>query len=143
MEDCEKYLEEALDYIGQNNILSPLLVLEILSDTKDKGESKSNKQEASGLSLNKPKPNNKQLRFKVLKKFLINKLKTQVESIEKNNDKVDEHMKSINSMKSEIGRMKSTARTFDKKICDHCEKELQLPTVHFLCSHSFHEHCVD
>lgn len=73
----------------------------------------------------------------------MGKLKTQVESIDKNNEKVEEHMKNINSMKSEIVRMKQTARTFDKKTCDHCEKELQLPTIHFLCAHSYHEHCVD
>ena len=66
-----------------------------------------------------------------------------MESIDKNNDKVEDHMKSINSMKREIVAMKQTARTFDKKTCDHCEKELQLPTVHFLCNHSYHEHCVD
>lgn len=147
VEDCEKYLEEALEYIGENNILSPLLVLEILSDTKEKdtrSNNKGNRQEGSGLNVpKKSSSKTNQLRFKVLKKFLISKLKTQVDSIEKNSDKVEEHLKSINSMKSEISRMKSTARTFDKKVCDHCEKELQLPTVHFLCSHSYHEHCVD
>ena len=39
------------------------------------------------------------LRFKVLKKFLMTKLKSQTDSIDKNNDKVQEHMKNINSMK--------------------------------------------
>jgi hypothetical protein len=33
-------------------------------------------------------------------------------------------MKNIDSMKGEINRMKQTARTFDKKTCDHCDKEL-------------------
>lgn len=42
IEDCEKYLELALEFIGQNNVLSPLLVLEILSDTKDKKTNSAN-----------------------------------------------------------------------------------------------------
>lgn len=32
VEDVEYFLEEALEFIGKNNVLSPLLVLEILSD---------------------------------------------------------------------------------------------------------------
>ena len=81
-EDCEFFLEQALDYIGQNNVLSPLLVLEILSDTKEaKGEDYPKLKRVVSTKQNV-------LRFKVLKKFLLNKLKTQVESIDKNNDKV-------------------------------------------------------
>ena len=141
------YLEQALEFIGQNNVLSPLLVLEILSDTKEKKSKQANSQDDNiGVKKSKsfePKEKINVLRFKVVKKFLMGKLKTQVESIDKNNEKVEEHMKNINSMKAEIIRMKQTARTFDKKTCDYCDKELTLPTIHFLCSHSYHDHCVD
>jgi hypothetical protein len=49
-----------------------------------------------GLKIKKASAKPNMLRFKVLKNFLLAKLKTQVDSIEKNNDKVDEHMKNIN-----------------------------------------------
>jgi hypothetical protein len=63
-------LEQALDYIGQNNVLSPLLVLEILSDTKEvKREDEPKLKRVVSAKQNV-------LRFKVLKKFLLNKLKT-------------------------------------------------------------------
>jgi hypothetical protein len=39
--------------------------------------------------------------------------------------------------------MKTTARNFDVKNCAACGKELQLPTVHFMCGHSYHEFCVE
>ena len=65
--DSEKYLEMALDHIGQNNILSPLLVLEIVQK----------------------KPT---IRFKVLKKYLLDRLESQDKVIKKNNKKVEENM---------------------------------------------------
>lgn len=72
VEDCEFFLEQALEYIGDNNVLSPLLVLEILSDTKD-----SKKEEETGARLKRQTSTKTNvLRFKVLKKFLIKKLKT-------------------------------------------------------------------
>ena len=65
-------MEQALEYIGDNNVLSPLLVLEILSDTKD-----SKKEEETGARLKRQTSTKTNvLRFKVLKKFLIKKLKT-------------------------------------------------------------------
>ena len=56
---------EALDFIGSNNVLSPLLVLEILQEKKD-------------------------LKFKVLKKFMMTKLKAQTKTIKEKKRKVDE-----------------------------------------------------
>ena len=68
MEDrftCERFLTKALDYIGQMNILSPLLVLEILSNKKD-------------------------LKFEVLKRFLKLKLEQQTSTIKQKKKKVME-----------------------------------------------------
>ena len=48
-DDCEIYLEKALEKIGEKNILSPLLILEIVA--------------------NKPS-----IKFKVLKKYLLERL---------------------------------------------------------------------
>ena len=48
-QDSERYLETALAFIGQKAILSPLLVLEILQTKKN-------------------------LKFKVLKKYLLDRL---------------------------------------------------------------------
>ena len=86
--DSEKYLEMALDHIGQNNILSPLLVLEIVQK----------------------KPT---LRFKVLKKYLLDRLESQDKVIKKNNKKVEENMQKINEIKKEITELKTTAKNFN------------------------------
>lgn len=49
----------------------------------------------------------------------------------------------IDQMREDIRLMKQQAKNFDQKTCDACNKELVLPSVHFICGHSFHEFCVD
>ena len=109
----------ALKDIREKNILSPLLVLEIL----------------------KRNPN---LRFGVLKSFMLEHLKTQQKRIDKHNARLNEEMTKIRNCKSEIAKMKQTAIDFNnKKTCDQCKRELSLPTVHFMCKHTYCESCVD
>lgn len=66
----EAYLQKALQIIGDNKILSPLLVLEIVQAKKN-------------------------LKFKVLRKYLLERLKQQDEVIKKSKRKVDENMEHI------------------------------------------------
>ena len=101
--------------------MSPLLVLEIL----------------------KRNPN---LRFGVLKSFMLEHLRTQQKRIDKHEARKNEEMTKIKSCKNEIAKMKSTAIDFNnKKTCDleGCKRELNLPTVHFMCKHTYCESCVD
>ena len=121
MEDkyqCETYLMKALDYIGKMNILSPLLVLEILS-------TKSN------------------LKFMVLKKFLKLKLEQQTATIKQKKKKVTEIRNEIVENQTQTVQMKTTAINFEQKCCAECNQPLQLPTIHFMCGHVYHEFCID
>lgn len=36
-----------------------------------------------------------------------------------------------------------SAKIFQKTKCSMCNSPLELPSVHFLCSHSFHQHCFE
>lgn len=38
--------------------------------------------------------------------------------------------------------MKYSARTFQASKCQNCKSPLELPSVHFLCMHSFHVRCL-
>jgi len=111
-------MKVALKEIREKNILSPLLVLEILKEDKN-------------------------MRFGVLKSFLLENLKNQVGHINRLNDKLKKDLDDIATYKNEIVKMKSTARNFDQKTCALCTKELSLPTVHFMCNHTYHEFCVE
>ncbi len=87
-DDCEIYLEKALQKIGENNVLSPLLILEIVAN----------------------KPN---IKFKVLKRFLLNRLQTQDKAINKNKKKVEDNLDKISKMKAEITDLKTTCKSFN------------------------------
>ncbi len=111
-------MEKALNIIGEKNILSPLLILEIIQ--------------------NKPK-----LKFKVLKKYLLDRLETQDKVIKKNNKKVEDNMSKIKKIKEEIVELRTTAKSFNQKECSLCDKKLSLPTIHFMCGHTYHDFCVE
>lgn len=115
-------IKKALDFIiAQENgkekkeeILSPLLVLEIL----------------------KSRPN---LKYKVIKQYLLNRLEIQDGLIVKNTAQVNENMEKIKKMRNEIHDLKTQAKNFNPKKCDSCQNALQTPTIHFMCGHTFHD----
>lgn len=128
--DRDKYIKMSLDHIGKNKILSPLLVLEIFGSAAD-------------------------MKFEVIKDFLVEKLKEQQQVIRGNlegstNSKqevekqgVKQMTEHIETMREDIQRMKRTSKNFDQKDCNACGQELKLPTVHFLCGHVYHEYCAE
>ena len=85
--DAEEYLSKALEIIGEHKILSPLLVLEIVQAKKN-------------------------LKFKVLRKYLLERLKSQYEVIKKSKKKVDENMEQITKMQAEVIELRTSAKTF-------------------------------
>jgi hypothetical protein len=52
-------------------------------------------------------------------------------------------MSKIGEMKKEIVELKTTAKNFNQKECSNCDKKLTLPTVHFMCGHTYHDYCVE
>jgi hypothetical protein len=48
----------------------------------------------------------------------------------------------IEQMRREIYELKTSARKFQSSKCANCEGKLQLPSVHFMCMHSYHQHCL-
>lgn len=84
---AEKYLKECLKTVGEQNILSPLLVLEILKSKSD-------------------------LKFEVLKPFLLKKLKDQSDQTKQLRKKSDDTTAKIDEMRESINRMKRSAKNF-------------------------------
>jgi hypothetical protein len=70
-------------------------------------------------------------------------LKQQDEVIKKSKVTTDENMEHIQKMQNEIVEIKTQARLFSTKDCVQCGQKLELPTIHFMCGHSFHDLCVD
>lgn len=47
------------------------------------------------------------------------------------------------SRKKEIEELGNKPVIFQSRRCMYCRDPLDLPTVHFLCKHSFHQRCLD
>lgn len=45
-------------------------------------------------------------------------------------------------MKEEMTDLKTQARKFYSTKCAGCDGNLQHPSVHFMCMHSYHSHCL-
>ena len=56
---------------------------------------------------------------------------------------MEENLKKIKEMRSEINDLKTSAKNFNPKKCDSCSSALSLPTIHFMCGHTFHDQCIE
>ena len=45
-------------------------------------------------------------------------------------------------MREEIHELRTSAKMFQTHKCTMCNSPLDLPAVHFLCMHSFHQRCL-
>lgn len=113
----ETLIPKILKYLEQIHTLSPLLILSILSK-------------------------NKNIEYKYVKDFFLNKLKQDKASIDKDREIVAKKTKKANESRAEYRKLKTTAKTFQSNHCAQCLNSLSFPSVHFMCGHSFHENCL-
>ncbi|MEQ2204058.1 Vacuolar protein sorting-associated protein 11 [Xenoophorus captivus] len=117
-EDCKAYISEVLHHIDQKNLMPPLLVVQTLA-------------------------HNSTATLSVIKDYLINKLQRESQQIEDDECKICQYREETAHLRSEIQELKASAKIFQKTKCNMCNSPLELPSVHFLCSHSFHQHCFE
>ncbi|TRY90571.1 hypothetical protein DNTS_018353 [Danionella cerebrum] len=75
--------------------------------------------------------------------YLINKLERESQQIEEDERKIRQYREETAHLRAEIQELKTCAKIFQKTKCSMCNSPLELPSVHFLCSHSFHQHCLE
>uniref|UniRef100_A0A8C8IV98 PEP5/VPS11 N-terminal domain-containing protein n=1 Tax=Oncorhynchus tshawytscha TaxID=74940 RepID=A0A8C8IV98_ONCTS len=68
---------------------------------------------------------------------LINKLQRETQQIEDDERKIRQYREETAHLRTEIQELRSSAKIFQKPKCSMCNSPLELPSVHFLCSHSF------
>uniref|UniRef100_A0A4W4G2E4 Vacuolar protein sorting-associated protein 11 homolog n=1 Tax=Electrophorus electricus TaxID=8005 RepID=A0A4W4G2E4_ELEEL len=117
-EDCKAYISEVLQHIDLNNLMPPLLVVQTLA-------------------------HNSTATLSVIKDYLINKLQRESQQIEEDERKIRQYREETANLRSEIQELRTSAKIFQKTKCTMCNSPLELPSVHFLCGHSFHQHCFE
>lgn len=110
------YLPELLHVIGTEKLLSPILVLDCLASTST-------------------------YKLGDVRKYLINILKAENEVITREKELATKYKGESDNMKCQITNIQESPITFQSSKCAACSRPLELPTVHFLCQHSYHQHC--
>ncbi|XP_071522606.1 vacuolar protein sorting-associated protein 11 homolog isoform X2 [Panulirus ornatus] len=54
-----------------------------------------------------------------------------------------QYSEETSKMRESIRELRTSATQFTATKCNICNNELELPSVHFLCRHSFHQHCFE
>ncbi|XP_027691427.1 vacuolar protein sorting-associated protein 11 homolog isoform X2 [Vombatus ursinus] len=117
-EDCKEYVAAVLKHIESKNLMPPLLVVQTLA-------------------------HNSTATLSVIKDYLVQKLQKQSQQIEKDELRVRRYREETTRIRQEIQELRTSPKIFQKTKCSICTSALELPSVHFLCGHSFHQHCFE
>ncbi|KAL6049387.1 Vacuolar protein sorting-associated protein 11 [Balamuthia mandrillaris] len=116
-EDCQAEIIEVLNNIDRDNLLPPLLVIQILS-------------QKSTTTLS------------VVKDYIVQRLQQQNQLIAEDQRLIRMYSDETDKMRREMHELKTGAKIFQEKKCTGCTGPLDLPSIHFLCMHSFHQRCL-
>ncbi|CBI28415.3 unnamed protein product, partial [Vitis vinifera] len=116
-EECSKEVKEVLTYIERDDILPPIIVLQTLS-------------------------RNPCLTLSVIKDYIARKLEQESKLIEEDRRFIEKYQEETLAMRKEIQDLRTNARIFQLSKCTACTFTLDLPAVHFMCMHSFHQRCL-
>ncbi|EFC47243.1 vacuolar sorting protein [Naegleria gruberi] len=116
--NAEKYLTSLLDEIKDNDVIPPLMVVDILCQ-------------------------NGKIKLSTIKQYLQIKLKSEQESIKDQTTTIKELQKETQKLSYEVEELRTSAKIFQLTQCSFCNSQLDLPAVHFMCMHSYHQRCLE
>jgi len=111
------YIKSILSNIESQGVLPPLLVLQVLAG-----------KPGATLSL--------------VKDYISRRLTQENQLISEDIRQVRQYKEETSKMRGEIYDLRTSAARFQHTKCHACQSPLELPTVHFLCMHSFHLRCL-
>ncbi|KAJ8020828.1 Vacuolar protein sorting-associated protein 11-like [Holothuria leucospilota] len=116
--DCKPYIVDVLSQIDRHNLLPPLLVIQTLA-------------------------HNSTATLTVIKDYIVRRLQQENDQIAEDERLIEQYREETKIKRSEIEEMKSSAKIFQVSKCSVCSHPLELPSVHFLCQHSYHQSCFE
>lgn len=69
----------------------------------------------------------------------MNVLKSENDVITREQELATKYKSESEKMKTQIQMLQNEPVTFQSSRCAACNRPLELPSVHFLCQHSFHQ----
>ncbi|KAJ5295747.1 hypothetical protein PENANT_c001G06460 [Penicillium antarcticum] len=118
LEEAGDELDAVLQRISQDGLLSPLQVIQALS-------------------------NNAVVTMGRVKKYLSDNIERERKEITANRRLITSYKTETATKQQELDHLATQPVVFQSRRCQSCGGTLDLPTVHFLCRHSFHERCLN
>ncbi|KAF7520417.1 hypothetical protein PCG10_009207 [Penicillium crustosum] len=118
LEEAGDELDIVLQRINQDGLLSPLQVIQALS-------------------------NNAVVTMGRVKKYLSDNIDRERKEITTNRRLITSYKSETETKQQELDHLTTQPVVFQSRRCQSCGGTLDLPTVHFLCRHSFHERCLN
>lgn len=111
-------LQSVLRKIDEENLMAPLQVVKVLS-------------QGGAVTMG------------MVKAYLSDNISRERKEIQANRRLIDSYRTETASKKSELADLDSKPVVFQARRCSSCSRNLTLPTVHFMCKHSFHQECLN
>lgn len=116
-EDCRSEIAEVLAIIEKNNLLPPLGVIQTLG-------------KSSTVTL------------ETVKGYIARRLQYEQQQITDDMHQIQQYREGTRRNREEIVKLRTTPKVFQVNKCSSCSSPLDLPSVHFLCDHAYHQSCL-
>ncbi|XP_044740291.1 vacuolar protein sorting-associated protein 11 homolog [Chrysoperla carnea] len=112
----ENILPEILNVIAKERLLSPLMVLDCLCSS-------------STITLG------------VVRKYLNDVMLAETKLADKERENIEKYKEDTSKLRAHIKQLRDEPIVFQGSRCAACHHQLELPAIHCLCQHSYHQHC--
>jgi len=116
-EPFEREISGILRVISERRLLTPIMVLQL-------------------IARNPKKP------LGVAREYLLKALQNDEAAIAHDREEIARYCADTAIMKNELASLQAGATVLKEIVCHRCGDRLSLPAVHFLCMHSYHQHCL-
>ncbi|XP_074656340.1 vacuolar protein sorting-associated protein 11 homolog [Tubulanus polymorphus] len=117
-DNCRTQIMEVLTHIDEQNLLPPLLVVQTLA-------------------------NNSTATLAVIKDYITRRMQLENDQISEDERLIKQYKTETEKMRKQIEEINTSAKIFQVSKCCVCKHDLELPSVHFLCQHSYHHQCLE
>ncbi|KAJ1965827.1 Vacuolar protein sorting-associated protein 11 [Dipsacomyces acuminosporus] len=117
--DNEKSLADCLATIEKHGLMSPLRVLQALGGS-----------DKSGVTLG------------MVRGYIMRQIESTASRIQDNRKVIDSYVEEHKKLQENMEALQTKPVIFQSTKCTSCMAPLDLPSVHFLCKHSYHQRCL-
>ncbi|KAI4207674.1 MAG: hypothetical protein LQ348_000522 [Seirophora lacunosa] len=118
LEEARDELDVVLKKIDEDGLMAPLQVIQTLS--------------TKGVAT-----------MGMVKKYLSDTIERERKEISNNRRLIESYRGETDTKRKEMDELGNKSAVFQTRRCSACGGSLDLPTVHFLCKHSFHQRCLN